>query len=290
MTDAPERRIFTGDEEVQLVADVFGTARRGFVVLAHGGGQTRHAWARAGQRIAAAGWSAVVLDLRGHGESGWSPTGDYRLTRFARDLALVAEQLGHKPHLVGASLGGLAGLMAETHTDPGAFASLTLVDITPRMEPAGVARVVGFMAEKVEDGFANLDEAADVIARYLPHRTRPTDLSGLAKNLRQGSDGRYRWHWDPRFITSVVTTRDEHAMDEFEARAGQLRLPVHLIRGRMSELVSDEAARAFLQTIPHASYSDVADAGHMVAGDRNDAFIAAVVQFLGAPDASGART
>jgi pimeloyl-ACP methyl ester carboxylesterase len=280
MTDAPERRIFTGDEEVPLVADVFGTPKRGFVILAHGGGQTRHAWAKAGQRIGAAGWSAIVLDLRGHGESGWSPSGDYRLTRFARDLALVAKQIGQKPHLVGASLGGLAGLMAETHTDPGAFASLTLVDITPRMEPAGVARVVGFMADRSENGFSNLEEAADVIARYLPHRPRPQDLSGLAKNLRKGEDGRYRWHWDPRFITSVVETRATHSMDEFEARASELRLPLHLIRGRLSELVSEEAAHAFLETAPHAKFSDVADAGHMVAGDRNDAFTEAVLGFL----------
>lgn len=280
MASSRERRLFVGDEDVRLVADLFGAARRGVVVLAHGGGQTRHAWAKAGERIAAAGWLAIALDLRGHGESGWSPSGDYRLTRFARDLALVAKQIGERPHLVGASLGGLAGLMAETHTDPGAFASLTLVDITPRMEPAGVARVVGFMADRSENGFSNLEEAADVIARYLPHRPRPQDLSGLAKNLRKGEDGRYRWHWDPRFITSVVETRATHSMDEFEARASELRLPLHLIRGRMSELVSEEAARAFLETAPHAKFSDVANAGHMVAGDRNDAFTEAVLGFL----------
>lgn len=271
---------FLGDEAVTLSADSYGTPNRGTVLLAHGGGQTRHAWAKTGERLAAAGWRAVALDLRGHGDSGWSPTGDYRMHRFAADIVRVADQLGDKPALVGASLGGIAGMMVETLVAPATFSSLTLVDVTPRMEADGVAKVMGFMSARVADGFASLEEAAETIASYMPSRPRRTDLTGLGKNLRQHPDGRYRWHWDPRFVTSVMESRDTHSMDDFRTRVGDISIPVHLIRGRMSELVSQEAAQEFLTMLPQATFTDVENAGHMVAGDRNDAFIEAVVGFL----------
>lgn len=276
----PSPLTFLGDEAVALAADSYGTPNRGTVLLAHGGGQTRHAWAKTGERLAAAGWRAVALDLRGHGDSGWSPTGDYRMHRFAADIVRVADQLGDKPALVGASLGGIAGMMVETLVAPATFSSLTLVDVTPRMEADGVAKVMGFMSARVADGFASLEEAAETIASYMPSRPRRTDLTGLGKNLRQHPDGRYRWHWDPRFVTSVMESRDTHSMEDFRTRVGDISIPVHLIRGRMSELVSQEAAQEFLTMLPQATFTDVENAGHMVAGDRNDAFIEAVVGFL----------
>lgn len=276
----PSRLTFWGDEAVALAADSYGTPNRGTVLLAHGGGQTRHAWAKTGERLAAAGWRAVALDLRGHGDSGWSPTGDYRMHRFAADIVRVADQLGGKPALVGASLGGIAGMMVETLVAPATFSSLTLVDVTPRMEADGVAKVMGFMSARVADGFASLEEAAETIASYMPSRPRRTDLTGLGKNLRQHPDGRFRWHWDPRFVTSVMESRDTHSMEDFRTRVGDISIPVHLIRGRMSELVSQEAAQEFLTMLPQATFTDVENAGHMVAGDRNDAFIEAVVGFL----------
>lgn len=275
-----KRATFIGDEGVKLIADIIGRAENGSVIFAHGGGQTRHAWSKAGKRLSAMGWRAIMLDLRGHGESEWPDSGDYRLQRFAADLVAVADAIGPRPHIVGASLGGLAGMMAEAFVRQNTFASLTLVDITPQMEPAGVAKVMGFMSDKLEEGFATVEEAADVIASYMPHRPRPADLSGLAKNLRLSQDGRFRWHWDPRFVTSVMQARDRHSMEDMQARLGALRLPIHLIRGRMSELVTEENARAFLKSTPSAVYTDIADAGHMVAGDRNDAFVDAVVAFL----------
>jgi len=278
-----ELRTFLGDEGVALVADCYSASDRGTVLLAHGGGQTRHAWAKTGTSLAAAGWRAVALDLRGHGDSARSPTGDYRMERFAADLVAVAAQLGDKPAVVGASLGGIAGMVVETLVAPETFSSLTLVDITPRMNPAGVAKIMGFMSEHVESGFASLEEAADVIARYLPNRARSKDLTGLSKNLRQDADGRYRWRWDPLFVTSVMHGRDGRSMDSFAASVSSLRIPVHLIRGRMSELVSQDDVQEFLTLVPHAKFTDVENAGHMVAGDKNDVFVEAVLAFLDRP-------
>lgn len=271
---------FLIDEDLHLTADVVGGGGRGTVMLAHGGGQTRHSWASTADRLAAKGWRAVSLDLRGHGDSAWASDGDYHLERFAEDLIAVAENLPEQPHLIGASLGGLAGMMVEALLAPGTFRTLTLVDIVPRSDPEGVEKIMAFMHADLENGFESLEAAADSIAAYMPHRPRPKDLSGLGKNLRLGEDGRYRWHWDPRFVTEMRGDRTQLPMGEFETLCRHIAIPVHLVRGRMSELVSLEAARAFVADLPDATFTDVADAGHMVAGDRNDAFLEAAVAFL----------
>jgi pimeloyl-ACP methyl ester carboxylesterase len=277
----PERVThFLSRDGLQLAADVSGDGERGTVILAHGGGQTRHSWASTAERLVALGWKAISLDLRGHGESEWAPNGDYQMQSFAEDLVAVSEGLPEKPALIGASLGGIAGLMVETIVSPGTFRSLTLVDIIPNSNPTGVAKVMGFMAANLDHGFEDLASAADSIAAYLPHRPRPTDLAGLRKNLRLGEDGRYRWHWDPKFVTGMSAGRSEGSPVDFEARCRDIEIPVHLIRGRLSEIVSFEAATAFVDGLRHGTFTDVANAGHMVAGDRNDIFLEAVVSFL----------
>lgn len=272
--------MFQGADGQTLAAEANGPERGATVLLAHGGGQTRHAWHRTATTLAALGWRTVALDLRGHGESDWSPAGHYRIDDFAADLIAVADQLGEPPALVGASLGGLAGLLVEGEQRPGSFASLTLVDIAPTMEPEGVAKVMGFMGAHLDTGFASLDEAAEVIERYQPNRPRRSNSGGLARYLRRGDDGRYRWHWDPRFITSVTMTSGEHRHSRLADAAARLKLPVHLVRGGSSDLVTQEGAADFRRLVPHAAYTDIAGAGHMVVGDRNDAFSAAIVDFL----------
>jgi non-heme chloroperoxidase len=280
-----------GRDGIGLVADVDGPDDGAPVLLLHGGGQTRHAWRSTLHDIAAAGWRVLSADLRGHGESDWDTDGDYTIDAFAADVAAVAAALPSPPVLVGASLGGISSLVAIGEADdPTTVArALVLVDVAPRIEPSGVRRIGDFMLSHVEEGFATLDEVADAIAAYNPHRPRPTDLSGLAKNLRRRDDGRWVWHWDPRFVGGRFGSADETRTSMTEPvrlqRAARVvrdaALPVLLVRGRMSDLLSEEGARELQELIPHALLVDVAGAGHMVAGDRNDAFTAAVVEFLG---------
>jgi pimeloyl-ACP methyl ester carboxylesterase len=253
------------------------------VVLAHGGGQTRHSWGGTARSIAARGHRVVSIDLRGHGDSSWAADRDYSMSAYAADAVAVAEWVGDPVVWVGASLGGMTGLHA-VDAAPERFAALVLVDITPRPAKVGVERILAFMADRAVEGFATLDEAADAIAEYQPHRPRPTDLSGLAKNLRLGTDGRWRWHWDPAFLDVRTGGTSEHARDrhhdELEVMARRLTLPTLLVRGKLSDLVTDDEVAAFREMVPHADEVDVAGAAHMIAGDRNDVFTDAVLGFL----------
>ncbi|PVB59999.1 alpha/beta hydrolase [Labrenzia sp. 011] len=282
----PERVEFRGAENNTLIADLYGAGNQPVVML-HGGGQTRHSWDAASRRIAGLGHPVYALDQRGHGESDWVDSGNYGFFDFAKDLAAVTGEIrsrhGAKPVVVGASLGGFAGMLAEGRENVGGLAALVLVDITPRIDMGGVSKILGFMGERVEDGFANVEEAAEAIARYLPNRARPKDLSGLSKNLRLHDDGRLRWHWDPAFLNSRQHQDPELAasvQEEVLAAVSNLTLPVLLIRGQNSELVSMEHVREFRERVPQARFTDIRDAGHMVAGDRNDVFAAAVETFL----------
>jgi pimeloyl-ACP methyl ester carboxylesterase len=269
-----------------LTADIFGEGRP--VVLLHGGGQTRHAWGGTAQRIAAAGWQAIAVDQRGHGTSDWAPDGQgYRLGCYAEDVAALLETLPEPAVLVGASMGGLAALMAASGLAPHRCRALVLVDVAVSHEPEGVDRILGFMSAH-EKGFADLDEAAAAIARYLPHRRPVRRTDGLAKILRRRSDGRYYWHWDPQFLAASLEQSPEQWRLRLREAAKRLRQPTLLVRGGLSDVLSDAGVQEFLELVPHARYVSVRDAAHMVAGDDNDRFTAAVLDFLDSlPGADG---
>ncbi len=270
-----------GASGVSLVADAYGHPDDPAVLLLHGGGQTRHSWGGTAATLARKGFYAVSADLRGHGDSDWDPDGNYGFDMFRLDTEAWCTMLG-RPAIVGASMGGMAGLWTEgaraEEGRPSAGRALVLVDIAHRSEPEGVQRIISFMTASPE-GFESLEEAADAIAEYMPHRPRPATLDGLARNLRLGDDGRWRWHWDPRFM-DPDRPRNSTTPGIFGEHAQRLSMPVLLVRGRMSDVLSDEAAQEFLTLVPQARYVDVGDAHHMVAGDKNDSFTDAVVEFL----------
>ena len=268
---------------MSIAADVHGDPSDQPVLFLHGGGQTRHAWGNTAEALAERGFYTICTDHRGHGESSWAGEGEYRVFHFVEDLQHIIAQLDEKPILVGASLGGIASLLAETAQEESVVKGVILVDVTPRLETDGVDRIIGFM-QGGTSGFASLDEVADSIAEYLPHRKRPKDLSGLAKNLRLMEDGRYYWHWDPKMLKTwepnQYTEEDDRELKERLQDVRNLDVPTLLIRGRLSDIVSAETAAEFLEMVPHAEYVDLADAHHMVAGDRNDVFTEAVTEFL----------
>lgn len=276
MTQPLQRTVFVARDGVELVADRGGDAAAPAVILLHGGGQTRHSWSRAVDRLLAEGLQVINFDARGHGESGWSPDGAYALADRAGDLAAITADLAVPFLFVGASLGGATSIVA---VDRGLRpAGLVLVDIVPEPDPKGIDRIIGFM-QGHPDGFATIEEAVAAVTAYNPQRRRPADGQGLRKNLRTGADGRLRWHWDPRIID--MATHVHHTDVQRAARVLETLpdLPVLLVRGLSSDVVGDAGIAAFRRQVPWLELLDVEGAGHMVAGDRNDAFNDGVVDF-----------
>ena len=264
--------------ELNLTADVVGPADGTALLFLHGSGQTRQSWRSALEQAAKRGHRAISLDLRGHGDSDWAPDGKYGLERFAADVREVIQQIGGEPILVGASLGGMIGILIAADPPP-KLSALILVDVTHRIEMVGAKEVMAFM-DSAPSGFASVEEAADAVSAYLPHRERPKDTSGLMRNLRL-RNGRYHWHWDPAFMH--MGRGAEARLQEpnpLESVARRVKIPTLLIRGRRSRILSEAGVREFLELVPHAEFVDIADAHHMVAGDANDAFNNAVFDFV----------
>jgi pimeloyl-ACP methyl ester carboxylesterase len=274
-----------GHDGLVLRADEVGPADGPRILLMHGGGQTRQSWGTASVSLAADGMHCFSLDSRGHGESAWDPEGRYTPRDLARDVAEIVPQIGAPVVLVGASLGGLAGIFAAADLGPAAVSGLVLVDVVPRVRHDGSQRIMRFMTG-APDGFASLDEAADAIAEYLPHRPRPTNLEGLKKNLRQREDGRWVWHWDPKMVARW-NQRGQASQVDLEARlaglqeaARRLTVPLVLVRGKLSDVVDDAGIAELRELAPQLEVATLADAAHTAAADDNDGFAAVVADFV----------
>jgi pimeloyl-ACP methyl ester carboxylesterase len=286
----PETVKFRGVDDLALVADEWnhgaataatsggGTdSDRPSILLLHGGGQNRYSWKNTGQVLADEGFHVVALDSRGHGDSDRSADATYTVDALCADTLQVIEQIGRPVILIGASMGGMTGILAADAAGPQTVTKLVLVDVVPRYEKSGSARIREFMFSHVH-GFETLEEAADAVAEYLPYRTKPRSPEGLKKNLRR-RDGRWYWHWDPKFLTAPAD--DAFVREEkLERAAIDLKIPILLIRGKLSDVVSPEGVKDFLAKVPNAEFVELADAGHTAAGDDNDAFSEAVVQFV----------
>lgn len=263
------------DDAVVLTGEEINAGNGASVLFAHGFGQTRQSWLGAQSALATEGTGSIAWDMRGHGESGRNPAAlHYHAEQFAEDVHLLSRQFTQKPILVGASMGGLTGMMAQARHD--VFSALVLVDVTPRWETAGVARIMAFM-NAFPDGFDSYEHAADVIANYLPHRRERKSSRQLQFLLRE-QDGRLMWHWDRRMLKEFVE-HSEHLQEDIREAARQIKVPTLLISGGKSDIVSEHTVADFLELVPHAIHHHLPDATHMVAGDDNDAFNDTLLNF-----------
>jgi pimeloyl-ACP methyl ester carboxylesterase len=269
-----------GDGGIRIAADCLGPDTGPLVTLAHGGGQTRHSWRGTAEQLADKGYRVISVDLRGHGESDWVPAEGYLLQRYAADLEAVvrAHATDAGVTMVGASLGGMASTVAASRLSDIKLEGLVLVDVVPRFDQGGAARIRGFMRANL-GGFASLEEAAEAVAAYKPNTPRPTDNAGLMKNLRTGPDGRLYWHWDPaRLRMGDSINHDEISL--LENASQSIRVPVMLVRGGRSDIVTDGGIEALRKLIPHLVVTAVPEAEHMVASDSNTAFGEILIQYL----------
>lgn len=273
------RTAFATADGLSLAIDVRHANGAPTLLFAHGFGQTRGAWNAAADSLAARGCRCVTFDSRGHGESDRTAGGDYHMQQFADDLLALAHAQPEPPILVGASMGGLLGLVTAGEVRPTPFRALVLVDITPRWETAGVERILAFM-QAHPDGFASYVEAAEQIAAYLPQRRERKSEQQLKPLLREGADGRLRWHWDPALLAGGLVSESERYQPRLFAAAANVEVPVLLLSGERSDVVSHHTVEEFLALVPHARHAEVPGATHMLAGDANDAFTAAIAGFI----------
>jgi pimeloyl-ACP methyl ester carboxylesterase len=266
-----------GADQNTLVGDICNSSGGPTAILLHGGGQSRSSWRIATQRLGDAHYKACALDLRGHGDSDWSPNGDYRIERVA-DLVSVIEDLGSPAVLIGASFGGHVSLVTAAR-HPFLVRALVLCDVTPWIEGEATKAMRSIMCAAAA-GFASVQDAANHIdeVRGFPSNL---DANRLRRHMRQDAEGRLYWRWDPQFFLSQ-DTQNENLTELLTAAAEKLKVPTLLIRAEHSEIVTPQQISKFARMVPHASTAEIAGARHTVSADDNEKYASLILEFLDA--------
>ena len=250
------RRVVTETDAGAVSALVWGDAPPG-VVLLHGGAQNAHTWDTVALAL---GEPLVAIDLPGHGHSAWREDGSYGPVANAATLAGVVEQRAAPPVvLVGMSLGGLTAIALAAQR-PDLVAKLVVVDVTPGVDREKAAPIAAFVSGP--ESFATFDELLERTMQFNPTRTESSLRRGLIHNTRQREDGHWVWRYD-RF-------REGGGFDfpPLWEDVSRLTMPVTLVRGALSGVVSDEDVAMFQKRCPQTDYRLVEGAGHSVQGDK----------------------
>ena len=216
----------------------------------------------------------VALDTRGHGDSDWAPDGNYGMDAMVQDLCVSSRRSATDARFWSALRWAAEpvwwrrrGSCRRHCPGSGRYCS--------QYRQGGLGNIEAFMRQKPE-GFISLEEVAEAIGVSAPSQAS-RNLDGLAKNVRLGADGKYRWHWDP---CSGAIWRLENRQVRLDACAGQADPAHNAGAGGALRPAHRRRRQGFPELCPHSEYANVADAAHMVAGDRNDIFGNAVIDFL----------
>lgn len=252
------------------------------IVCLHGGAQTAYMWEELGAALASR-YYLLAPDLPAHGDS--DPIFDAPFDRhvLASSVAPLAAEFGiTRAACVGASLGGITSLTLAA-ARPELVGAVVLVDIGHRLEDAGVDRIIEFMTK--HESFASLEDAAEAVAEYLPHRRAPADPQRLRRNLRQRADGRWEWkHGLGRQMRDGGPRPGfggwRELVSGMDREAATIQVPVLVLRGSQSDVLSDEGAGEIAALLPDARLATIGAAGHHAAGDNPETTVSLVRSFL----------
>lgn len=286
---APRSRTFSS-QRLRLHAVDWGNEAAPPLVLVHGGRDHARSFDDVARALRGS-WHVVAPDLRGHGDSDWAVGGSYAMAEFVLDLAALVDQLGPAPvALVGHSLGGAivlhyAGLRPERVRKVVAIEGL---GASPAMRAELLASSAADRLGRFVDAvraidareprrYASLEDAAARMREQNAFLSEEQALHLARHAARRGEDGRYGWKYDPYIMTPSPARPDFEGLEALWAR---IACPVLLVRGASSwasDPVLDGRAAAFRD----ARLVNVEGAGHWVHHERLDAFLEAVVEFLG---------
>jgi pimeloyl-ACP methyl ester carboxylesterase len=274
--DTPASLFLPAADGLRLAAEQFGDAVNPVILMGHGGGQTGHIWADTARLLVEAGYCVITLDSRGHGKSDWADPPRYEPEDFARDFAEIArdrcEADGRRPHFVGSSKSGVAGLIAAGLIAPDAFATLTLVDVTPRFKSDALVKAQALFAKGHIEGFETVEHAARAMG------ARPERIE-IERFVRRDVDGRWRWRFDPAFAERIH--HNDQTRVRCEQAANAISIPFHLIRAGKSDFVDERTAEDLRAMAPQLRITVLPNARHVVTGDRDGAYARAIMAFIG---------
>jgi pimeloyl-ACP methyl ester carboxylesterase len=248
----------------QLSALVWGDGEPELVLL-HGGAQNAHTWDTVALALDR---PLVAVDLPGHGHSDPRDDHVYWPADNAEAVEVVVRALAPRNRLVvGMSLGGLTAL-ALAGRAPDVVPRLCLVDVTPGVDREKASTIAQFI-----DGpeyFESFDEILQRTIQFNPTRTESSLRRGILHNAVEAGDGRWRWRYDlpRRGMGEGEQGSIMPGLDALWDTLAKLEMPVTLLRGSLSPVVSDDDVAEVERRNPKARVVVVDGAGHSIQGDK----------------------
>jgi esterase len=247
------------------------------IVLLHGGHQSAHSWDLVSLHLAQR-YHVLALDQRGHGDSEWARDVSYTNHEMSLDAeAFIGATRLQRPLLMGHSMGG-RNAMLLTRRNPSLLRALVIVDVGPEVSDRGRVVIAGFVRDNEE--FDDLDHFVRNVQQYDPYRSREHIERTVKYNMLQRADGKFVSKCDanPRRLGVVRGTGPQENITLEEARA--FDLPVLLVRGADSRILTADAAERFRDALPNGNLVTVPNCGHNVHGQNTKGFIDAIDEFL----------
>jgi esterase len=246
------------------------------IVLLHGGGLNAHTWDIVCLMLRDR-YHCFALDQRGHGDSEWSPTVDYGVETQVTDVeGFITQMRLENPVLIGQSMGGLNSIAyAVRHSEQ--MKGLVVVDVGPEINPAGAQRIREFASTP------ELDSADEFLARavkFNPIRNPAVLRRSLYYNLRQTPAGKWTLKHDQRRASEQVSQIATAQRERLAQQISRIHCPTLILRGSMSEVISDEAAEKFARSLPNGRWRRIENAGHNIQGDNPAGLLEALRPFL----------
>ena len=250
------------------------------LVLLHGFQSNAHTWDTFSAAMAGT-YHVVALDQRGHGDTDWAPGGEYTPEAFIRDIVGFIEALQLAPAmLVGHSMGGRhAAMVAADH--PACVRKIVIVD-TPAELPPHMVTMLTQQSATAEappvETFATFEEVITHGRAQYPLTPEAELRHANYHNLYRGTDGKWRWRWDPMLLVS--RRRNRSLQGDLYAFLRRVSCPALLIRGASSPLLTPEIAQKMLQALPNGQMMEIAAAAHTVNADNAVEFERVTAAFL----------
>ena len=246
------------------------------MLFLHGGGLNAHTWDVVALMLRDR-YRCIALDQRGHGDSEWSPVVDYGVASQSGDVEGLIDALGlTNPVVVGQSMGGLNALAYATRHHA-RMKGLVVVDVGPEINAAGAQRIRDFASTPELD---SLDAFLALAVKFNPLRDPAVLRRSLFYNLRETPAGKWSLKHDQRRSSAEAAERAAAQRTRLAAEIPGIGCPVLIVRGAVSDVLTDDAAERFARSLPHGRWVRVERAGHNVQGDNPGGLLDAMRPFL----------
>ena len=249
----------------------WGSPSKPALILLHGISKHAHTFDHIAPDFAR-DYHVLAVDMRGHGDSGWSPEGAYLVEDYVKDLEGLVRQLGiRRTTLLGNSTGGrVVQVFAGMHPD--LVERLIVEDVGPE-RPQDIADSFARQVRQDADGWASEDDLVKQLVARNQRTPEPLLRTYAHFGLKKRDDGRLVWKRDPNLVKGFVVT-------ELWEQISKITSPTLYVIGGASRIVPAATQERLKQTLPNVEIVTMPGLGHYPNEENTAGFLAIVNPFL----------